>query len=80
MLVMKYLFSALKENGVVQINHKNFLYPNVPIMVKPKEVRADMFCHVGEEDKQVEIQCLQVLDAVEGDVLEIALVNEGTLF
>ncbi|XP_026724639.1 laccase-2-like [Trichoplusia ni] len=68
---------ALKENGVVQINHKNFLYPNVPIMVKPKEVRADMFCNVGEEDKQVEIQCLQVLDAVEGDVLEIALVNEG---
>ena len=32
---------------------------------------------MGEEDKQVETQCVQVLDAVEGEVLEIALVNEG---
>lgn len=36
-----------------------------------------MFCKVGEEETQVEAQCIQVLDAVEGEVLEIALVNEG---
>ena len=42
-------------------------------------MKPDMYCKVGEEDKQVESQCVQVLDAVEGDVLEIALVNEGEL-
>ncbi|KAF9421889.1 hypothetical protein HW555_002329, partial [Spodoptera exigua] len=68
---------ALRENGVVQINRKSFLYPNVPILLRPRDVRQDMYCQVGEEEKQVEAQCIQVLDAVEGDVLEIALVNEG---
>ncbi|PZC81713.1 hypothetical protein B5X24_HaOG212157 [Helicoverpa armigera] len=68
---------ALHDNGVVQINGKSFLYPNVPILLRPRDVKQDMFCKVGEEEKQVETQCVQVLDAEEGDVLEIALVNEG---
>ncbi|KAJ8722548.1 hypothetical protein PYW07_003728 [Mythimna separata] len=68
---------ALHENGVVQINGKSFLYPNVPILLRPRDVKQDMYCKVGEEDKQVESQCVQVLDALEGEVLEIALVNEG---
>ncbi|XP_075969820.1 uncharacterized protein LOC142972506 [Anticarsia gemmatalis] len=68
---------SLQENGVVQINKKNFLYPNVPILLRPKEVRENMFCKVGEEDKQKESQCVQILDGKEGEVLEIALVNEG---
>ncbi|KAJ8725800.1 hypothetical protein PYW08_003983 [Mythimna loreyi] len=68
---------ALHEDGVVQINGKSFLYPNVPILLRPRDVKQDMYCKVGEEDKQVESQCIQVLDALEGEVLEIALVNEG---
>ncbi|XP_022820277.1 laccase-2-like [Spodoptera litura] len=68
---------ALHENGVVQINKKSFLYPNVPILLRPRDVRQDMYCKVGEEETQVEAQCIQVLDAIEGEVLEIALVNEG---
>ncbi|KAH9637876.1 hypothetical protein HF086_013362 [Spodoptera exigua] len=48
---------ALRENGVVQINRKSFLYPNVPILLRPRDVRQDMYCQVGEEEKQVEAQC-----------------------
>lgn len=71
------MLSALQENGIVQINGKSFLYPNELLLLKPRDVREDFFCKVGDEEKQEESQCVQVLDGKEGDELEIALVNEG---
>lgn len=71
------LFSALKEQGLVQINGKSFLYPNSPILLQPKEVRRDMVCQVGEENRHQEPQCIHILNAMQGEVIEIALINEG---
>ncbi|XP_053625627.1 uncharacterized protein LOC128683739 [Plodia interpunctella] len=68
---------SLQETGVVQINGKNFLYPNFPILLKPQGVKADSVCYVGQESKHKDPQCLQIVKAVEGELLEIALVNEG---
>lgn len=71
------MFSVLKEKGIVQINGKNFLYPNAPILLRPEDVVTSKVCNVGEESEQVETQCIQILTAVEGEPLELALVNEG---
>ncbi|CAB3242501.1 unnamed protein product [Arctia plantaginis] len=68
---------TLQENGIVQINGKSFLYPNELMLLKPWDVREDFICKVGDEEKQEESQCVQVLDGAEGDEFEIALVNEG---
>lgn len=70
-------FSAMQENGVVQINGKSFLYPNAPILLRPQDVPANKICNVGTEHKQQDTQCVQILEVIEGDILEIALVNEG---
>ncbi|KAG6448378.1 hypothetical protein O3G_MSEX005450 [Manduca sexta] len=67
----------LKDNGVVQINGKSFLYPNAPILLQPKDVREDLICNVGEEGSQLEAQCIQILNAVQGETMELVLVNEG---
>lgn len=61
----------------MQINRKNFLYPNAPILLKQKDVRSEMMCKVGEENKHKEPQCIQVLKAPEEKIIELALVNEG---
>nr|ATG88100.1 laccase-2-like protein [Plutella xylostella] len=68
---------ALRTDGVVQINGKSFLYPNAPLLLYPKEVRAETICAVGEEDERRDPQCVQVLNAERNDVIELALVNEG---
>ncbi|CAG9114637.1 unnamed protein product [Plutella xylostella] len=68
---------ALRKDGVVQINGKSFLYPNAPLLLYPKEVRAETICAVGEEDERRDPQCVQVLNAERNDVIELALVNEG---
>lgn len=67
---------GLKDNGVVQINGKNFLYPNVPMLLYPRDVKGDSTCRVGEEAKNQEPQCILFLEPKE-DVVELALVNEG---
>ncbi|XP_037869374.1 uncharacterized protein LOC101739043 isoform X2 [Bombyx mori] len=67
----------LQDKGVVQINEKSFLYPNAPILLKPREIKDNLICNVGDESKQLEIQCIQTVEAVVGDMLEIALINEG---
>ncbi|XP_063821940.1 uncharacterized protein LOC135071964 [Ostrinia nubilalis] len=67
---------ALKESGVVQINGKSFLYPNSPMLLYPRDVKADFTCKVGEEAKNQEPQCVLTMEP-EGEMLELALVNEG---
>lgn len=68
----------MREKGIVQINGKNFLYPNAPILLRPDDVVPYKMCNVGDETEQAEKLCLQILNAVEGEPLEIALVNEGS--
>ncbi|XP_032514057.2 uncharacterized protein LOC116767710 [Danaus plexippus] len=63
--------------GVVQINGKNFLYPNAVYLLKPREVRPDITCYVEEEQKHKEPQCLQVLKAQINEPIELILANEG---
>ncbi|CAH0721837.1 unnamed protein product, partial [Brenthis ino] len=65
------------EKGVVQINDKNFLYPSAPFLLKPREIRQEAVCNVGEENMHKEPQCLQILKAQANDVIELVLVNEG---
>uniref|UniRef100_A0A1E1WDK1 Plastocyanin-like domain-containing protein n=1 Tax=Pectinophora gossypiella TaxID=13191 RepID=A0A1E1WDK1_PECGO len=67
---------SLRDSGVVQINNKSFLYPSAPILLKPKDKREPS-CLVGEEQLVNDLQCLQVLNAQEGELIELALVNEG---
>ncbi|KAL0894088.1 hypothetical protein ABMA27_014134 [Loxostege sticticalis] len=67
---------ALKESGVVQINGKSFLYPNSPMLLYPREVKADFTCKVGEESKNQEPQCVLTMEPKE-EAVELALVNEG---
>lgn len=71
--------SALKDKGVVQINKKSFLYPNVPLLTRPTDIRKEIKCLVGKEFKNQEPQCMLVLDANLGDVLELVLLNEGKI-
>ncbi|XP_013194946.2 uncharacterized protein LOC106138359 [Amyelois transitella] len=71
---------SLQDTGVVQINGKNFLYPNSPILLSPRGVKTESQCYVGEETRDKDPQCLQILKAFEGELLEIALVNEGFIF
>lgn len=68
------------NQGVVQINGKNFLYPNAPFLLKPREVQQDITCDVGKEDKHKEPQCLQILKVQSNDVIELVLVNEGKYY
>ncbi|VVC95323.1 unnamed protein product [Leptidea sinapis] len=65
------------QNGVVQINGKNFLFPDVPYLLKPREVRSELVCEVGNEKMHRDPQCLQLLTANVNEVLELILVNEG---
>ncbi|CAK1545224.1 unnamed protein product [Leptosia nina] len=67
---------SLKE-AVVQINGRNFLYPNAPLLLKPHDVFRDIVCNVGEESKHKDVQCMQVLTADVNGALELILVNEG---
>ncbi|CAH4037261.1 L-ascorbate oxidase-like [Pieris brassicae] len=66
---------SLKE-GVVQINGRNFLYPNAPLLMKPRDVFKDIACSV-ETHKHKDVQCLQILRANQNEQLELILVNEG---
>ncbi|CAK1581693.1 unnamed protein product [Parnassius mnemosyne] len=68
---------SLHDNGVVQINNKNFLYPNGLYLLKPQNVNPDSACNVGEEANHKQLQCLQVLKILDKQVVELALVNEG---
>lgn len=68
---------TLQEKGVVQINGKNFLYPSGPLLLNAHDITRDVICKVGEEHNQVETQCMEIIEGVEGQVLELALVNEG---
>ncbi|KAJ2952928.1 hypothetical protein O0L34_g7297 [Tuta absoluta] len=65
-----------KDTDVVQINRKNFLYPSNPLLLNKVDRRVPI-CPVGDEDKVSEPQCLQLLNAKKGEVIELALVNEG---
>ncbi|XP_072943842.1 uncharacterized protein [Epargyreus clarus] len=65
------------SNGVIQINGKNFLYPNTPMLLKPMDVKPDSICKVGEEEKHKQTQCVQVLKVEDKGEYELALVNEG---
>lgn len=69
-------FKALREAGVVQINNKSFLYPSVPILLYGFQ-ETDNWCVFGEDEINDDPQCVLVLNAKEGEVVELALVNEG---
>ncbi|XP_039747441.1 L-ascorbate oxidase-like [Pararge aegeria] len=69
------VLSSVKS--VVQINGKNFLYPDAPYLLKPRDVHPNIICNVGEENEQMEPQCLQVLKAQANEVIELVLGNEG---
>lgn len=69
-------FIALREAGVIQINNKSFLYPSVPVLLYGSE-ETDNWCVFGEEEKNDDPQCVLVLNAKEGELVELALVNEG---
>lgn len=73
------MFAELGESSLVQINGKNFLYPNAPMLLNAKDVREEMICQVGEEESHKEPQCIQVWRAPANKVIELALVNEGSL-
>ncbi|XP_041977643.1 laccase-1-like [Aricia agestis] len=65
------------QEGVVQINGKNFLYPNVPLLLKPQEVLPESSCLVGEEADHKDPQCVQTINAKANETIELILVNEG---
>lgn len=65
---------------MVQINGKNFLYPNAPYLLKPRDVNPDIICNVGEEKEHKEPQCLQILNVQANEVIEMILANEGMVF
>lgn len=69
------LFSA--SESVLQINGKNFLYPNAPYLLKSRDVNPEIICNVGKESEHKEPQCLQVLKAEANEVIELVLANEG---
>ncbi|CAG4911775.1 unnamed protein product [Colias eurytheme] len=69
--------SALSlTDSVVQINRKNFLFPNAPLLLKPRDVFNHIVCDVGAEEKHYDVQCLQTLKTANEEV-ELILVNEG---
>ncbi|XP_013180397.1 PREDICTED: laccase-2-like isoform X1 [Papilio xuthus] len=68
---------SLQDRGVVQINNKNFLYPNDPYLIKPRNVRPDTICNVGDEMMNKQLQCLQVLKIHDKKVVELVFINEG---
>ncbi|XP_063531559.1 uncharacterized protein LOC134742378 [Cydia strobilella] len=68
---------SLADKGVVQINHKSFLYPNVPLLVRPNDVKKEIKCSMGEKDQSKDPQCLLALNAHPGEILELVLLNEG---
>lgn len=72
------MFTALREAGVVQINNKSFLYPSVPVLLYGHQ-ETDNWCVFGEEKKNDDPQCVLVLNAKKGEVVEFALVNEGNI-
>lgn len=69
-------FKALRAAGVVQINNKSFLYPSLPVLLYGSQ-ETDNWCVFGEEAKNDDPQCALVLNAKKGEVVELALVNEG---
>ncbi|XP_045781984.1 laccase-2-like isoform X1 [Maniola jurtina] len=69
--------AVLASESVLQINGKNFLYPNAPYLLKSRDVNPDIICNVGEESEHKEPQCLQVLKAEANEVLDLVLANEG---
>ncbi|XP_050344676.1 uncharacterized protein LOC126769838 [Nymphalis io] len=65
------------QDNVIQINGKNFLYPNAPYLLKPRDVRPETVCLVGEEANNKQPQCVLVLNAKLNEVVELVLANEG---
>ncbi|XP_023948181.2 uncharacterized protein LOC112053114 [Bicyclus anynana] len=65
------------EEKVLQINGKNFLYPNTPYLLKPRDVPPSIMCDIGKEDEHKEPQCLQILKLQTNEVIELVLANEG---
>lgn len=68
---------VMSTKGVVQINGKNFLYPNTPILIQPKDVSKNSICLVGSENNSASPQCVQVIEGSLNSVLELILINEG---
>lgn len=62
---------------MVQINNKNFLYPNDLYLLKPRSIKPDVICNVGDEMMNKQLQCLQVLKIADKKIVELAIVNEG---
>ncbi|XP_068629840.1 uncharacterized protein [Battus philenor] len=68
---------SLQNKGVVQINNKNFLYPNAVYLLKQRGVKPDSICNVGDEKMNKQLQCIQVLKIRDKQDVELAFINEG---
>lgn len=66
-----------KSIALVQINDKNFLYPNSPLLTQPNDVIKKTICNVGSESKNNNIECVQVLNVEYESTLELIIVDEG---
>ncbi|GBP55348.1 hypothetical protein EVAR_31868_1 [Eumeta japonica] len=76
-IVKKPFYSSqltLRENGVVQINAKSFLYPNAPYLTQFEDIKEDALCEIGVKHKDP--QCVMTLTAPLNSVLELVFANE----
>lgn len=67
----------MRNDGVVQINGKSFLYPDAPFLTQQEDVNQEAICIVGKEELYKETQCIQMIQASKDETIELILVNEG---